>query len=33
MSDTTDDMECAWGGVFCEICENHFTECECEEEE
>jgi hypothetical protein len=33
MSDTTDDMECAAGGLFCRECEEHFTDCECEEEE
>ncbi len=32
MSDSSDDMECAWGSLFCEECEFHFTECECEEE-
>lgn len=32
MSDTSDDMECAAGGLFCRDCEQHFTDCECEEE-
>gem|GEM_PF-4469235 len=31
MSDSSDDMESDWGNLFCGECEEHFTECECEE--
>lgn len=33
MSDSSDDMECDWGRLFCKDCEEHFSECTCEEEE
>jgi hypothetical protein len=32
MSDSSDDMEHDFARLFCTECENHFTECQCEEE-
>lgn len=29
MSDTSDDMECEAGGLFCRNCKEHYENCEC----
>jgi hypothetical protein len=33
MSDTTEDMECDAGALWCSECNEHFEECECDTNE